>query len=44
MKCANGIKLGDIAHRGSDYHVAGNTNRSDWSNRNGIEAFKVLRD
>lgn len=44
MKCANSIKLGDIAHIGSDYYMAGNINRSDWSNRNGMEDFKVLRD
>lgn len=44
MKCANGIKLGNIADIGSDYHMARNSNRSDWSNRNGMEKFKVLRD
>lgn len=36
MKCANSIKMGKIANTGSDYHMAGNNNRSDWSNRNGM--------
>lgn len=44
MKCAKGIKMGNIANIGSDYHMAGNSNRSDWSNRNEMEEFKVLRD
>lgn len=44
MKCANSIKLGNIADIGSDHHMAGNNDKSDWSNRNGMEEFKVFRD
>lgn len=44
MKCANGIKLRTIADIRSEYHIAGNNDRSGWSNRNGMEEFKVLRD
>lgn len=44
MKCANGIKPGNIADIGSENHMAGNNDKSDWSNRNGMEKFKVLTD
>lgn len=29
MKCANDIKLGNIADIGSEYHMAGNNDKSD---------------
>lgn len=44
MKCANSIKLGNINDIRSEYHTAGNNDKSDWSNRYRVEEFKVLRD
>lgn len=44
MKCPNGIKLGNIDNIGSEYHMTWNNDKSDWSNRNGMEEFKVPKD
>lgn len=44
MKCANGTKLGNIANVRSEYHMSGHNDKSDWSNGNVVEGFKVLVD
>lgn len=41
MKCANGIKLGNIANIRSEYDIAGKNDKSDWSKKNEMEEFKV---
>jgi len=43
MKSANGIMLENIADIRSEYHKAGNNDKSDWSNRYRREEFKVFR-
>lgn len=45
MRCANGIKLGNIANTKSEYHVAGKkSEKCDCRNRNRMEEFKVIRN